>query len=257
MADFSSRFANSVTELMLLAEGEDTRIAEKLSDTIQSLQRFKSDVSAEFKQTQAQLDELQATTATVRLNDYKSILDEQFGNTEAMLNDLYSQVKSNSPNRVEKESIISQLSALREMIDPDAPQPVLATLPHNVAEVNPPTELPAFTLSSESGNGFKYNPQNGLSANLAQNDLAETAETAFAPSIMQLAESLGGAVEIYEYVKNNVNFEPYYGSRKGAEATLNQMAGNAFDQASLLIALLRCIMKKSILTLSSGRYSTA
>lgn len=71
-------------------------------------------------------------------------------------------------------------------------------------------------------------------------DLAETVEVQFSPEVVALAESLNrNAVRIYEYVKNNIVFEPYYGSLKGSRETLLSRAGNDFDQASLLIALLR------------------
>ncbi|WP_101299682.1 hypothetical protein [Acetivibrio saccincola] len=47
-----------------------------------------------------------------------------------------------------------------------------------------------------------------------------------------MAESLNSVIEIYEYVRNNINFEAYYGSKKGAVGTLDQMAGNDIDISS-------------------------
>ncbi|AEG00906.1 RHS repeat-associated core domain-containing protein [Methylomonas methanica] len=61
-----------------------------------------------------------------------------------------------------------------------------------------------------------------------------------APETLALAEKLQySPVKIYEYVKNHIEFQPYLGSLKGAAATLVSGSGNATDQASLLIALLR------------------
>jgi hypothetical protein len=45
--------------------------------------------------------------------------------------------------------------------------------------------------------------------------------------------------EIYSFVRENFEFEPYLGSRKGSQQTLDHRRGNDYDQASLLIALLR------------------
>ena len=71
-------------------------------------------------------------------------------------------------------------------------------------------------------------------------DLAETIEVRLTPEIKELARELDyNPVKIYEYVHNNIDYAPYYGSVKGAQETLWQKAGNDFDQASLLIALLR------------------
>lgn len=73
-------------------------------------------------------------------------------------------------------------------------------------------------------------------------DLSETPEVQFTPEIRAKAQELGSnPVKIYEYVKNNFFFEPYYGSLKGAAESFAEQAGNDFDQASLLIALLRSV----------------
>lgn len=71
-------------------------------------------------------------------------------------------------------------------------------------------------------------------------DLAETIDVQFTPEIRAKAQELGNnPVKIYEWVRNNFKFEPYYGSLKGAQQTFLEKSGNDFDQASLLIALLR------------------
>lgn len=73
-----------------------------------------------------------------------------------------------------------------------------------------------------------------------QDDLGETIEVQFTSDIQQLAADLGNSpVKIFNYIRNNFEYEPYYGSLKGSAQTLLEMAGNDFDQASLLIALLR------------------
>lgn len=73
-----------------------------------------------------------------------------------------------------------------------------------------------------------------------QADLAETVEIKFTPAIQTRAEELGGRpLAIYEWVRNNVEFVPTWGSIQGADYCLQTMQCNAFDTASLLIALLR------------------
>jgi transglutaminase-like putative cysteine protease len=71
-------------------------------------------------------------------------------------------------------------------------------------------------------------------------DLAESIEVQFTPEITAKAEELGNnPVKIYNWVRNNIEFVPTYGSIQGAHMTLLTKQGNAFDTASLLIALLR------------------
>ncbi|WP_125781252.1 transglutaminase domain-containing protein [Pseudoalteromonas rubra] len=74
-----------------------------------------------------------------------------------------------------------------------------------------------------------------LSAYLALNvDTAHTAELA------QLAASLSSdPVQIFQYVYNNIEYVPAFGSIQGADYTRQTQRGNAFDQASLMVSLLR------------------
>lgn len=75
---------------------------------------------------------------------------------------------------------------------------------------------------------------------LPPDDLAETIEVQFTPEIQAKALELGNnPVKIYEWVRNNVEFVPTWGSIQGAQMTLLTKQANAFDTASLLIALLR------------------
>jgi hypothetical protein len=71
-------------------------------------------------------------------------------------------------------------------------------------------------------------------------DLAPTLDAPITPEIQALAAQLNfDPAEIFAFVRNTVEFEPYFGSLKGAQGTLLEKAGNDMDQASFLIALLR------------------
>ncbi|MCL5059092.1 MAG: hypothetical protein M1449_00265 [Candidatus Thermoplasmatota archaeon] len=60
------------------------------------------------------------------------------------------------------------------------------------------------------------------------------------PEIAALAETLGHSpAKILAWVHDNIRYEPYWGSLKGAKGALVAGGGNATDQASLMIALLR------------------
>ena len=57
--------------------------------------------------------------------------------------------------------------------------------------------------------------------------------------ITQLASSLKCDIDlIFEYVYNNIEYEPLYGSNKGPLGTLLDQRGNDIDQAELFVALL-------------------
>lgn len=64
-------------------------------------------------------------------------------------------------------------------------------------------------------------------------------ETSLTKQMADKANELGTAVNVYNYLYNNMRSEFYYGSRKGAIGTFEQGGGNDADLSSLLIAMLR------------------
>ncbi len=71
-------------------------------------------------------------------------------------------------------------------------------------------------------------------------DLAETEDVQLTEELRALALALNhNPVKIYNWVHDSIAFLPTYGSIQGAQMTLANTKGNAFDTASLLIALLR------------------
>lgn len=65
-------------------------------------------------------------------------------------------------------------------------------------------------------------------------------EITITPEIVQKAQELrANPVEIVNFVRDSITFEPYYGSKKGAHGCLLERLCNDVDAASLTIALLR------------------
>ncbi|MCX8044925.1 MAG: alpha/beta hydrolase [Desulfobacterota bacterium] len=65
-------------------------------------------------------------------------------------------------------------------------------------------------------------------------------DVVFTDAIRALAQRLDhDPIRIYEYVRDHITYQPYWGSLKGARGTLAEGSGNDTDTASLLIALLR------------------
>lgn len=59
-------------------------------------------------------------------------------------------------------------------------------------------------------------------------------------SIVELARALKNDPDlIYEYVRNNIEYNPIWGIQKGAFGTILDNQGTAFDQAQLMVSLLR------------------
>jgi hypothetical protein len=129
---------------------------------------------------------------------------------------------------------LSTLESLLKIIDTITPRkklPIIGTLPYSKPRYparepdikNPVT--PAYLGGNQA---------------VATEDTYGSPEAPVSDEIARQAESLSfSPVLIYEWVKNNVDTEWYYGCMKGAEETLRQKSGNDCDQAALLTALLR------------------
>lgn len=71
-------------------------------------------------------------------------------------------------------------------------------------------------------------------------DLQETEEIVLSPAVRALAASLNNSpVQIFNWVHNNIDYVPTYGSIQGSEMALQTRRANDIDTASLLIALYR------------------
>jgi transglutaminase-like putative cysteine protease/multisubunit Na+/H+ antiporter MnhC subunit len=94
-------------------------------------------------------------------------------------------------------------------------------------------------LAGPIPNGFTL-PATNLPLTPTAEDLAPTEDIVLTPAIQALATSLNNnPVQIYNWVRNNIEFLPTYGSIQGADMTLQTKRGNSFDTASLLIGLFR------------------
>jgi hypothetical protein len=115
-------------------------------------------------------------------------------------------------------------SELSYLTEPDSPTPPTYGISIAPAYLSASTGLTPSSLPPEPGDG----------------DLADTPDAPQTEEIVALATQLNhDPVAIYEWVKNNIDFESYYGLRKGAAGTIKEQTGNSTDTASLLIALMR------------------
>ncbi|MBQ6696768.1 MAG: transglutaminase domain-containing protein [Lachnospiraceae bacterium] len=90
--------------------------------------------------------------------------------------------------------------------------------------------------AAETAGYAEYLNTIGFTENESDLDTAEI--SAEYVGYLEKAEELGTPLAVYNYLKNNINYEYYSGRRKGAEATFDSLGGNDADQAQLLSAML-------------------
>jgi hypothetical protein len=134
----------------------------------------------------------------------------------------------------EERITLSNIESLKTLLDQilrKKKRPIFGSLPYK--HLNYPAREP------NSGPPIKPAYKGG-NKTVSPDDLKSTPEAPISMEIANLGQSLRwNPVSIYEWVKNNIETEWYWGCMKGAEETLRQKSGNDCDQATLLVALLR------------------
>ncbi|MCG8673749.1 MAG: transglutaminase-like domain-containing protein [Pseudomonadales bacterium] len=101
-------------------------------------------------------------------------------------------------------------------------------------------EMLGFETDQEQGSAAQTSAAPIESDLPTEADLAPNIDVQINEDIQNLAAELGhDPVQIYNWVYNNIEYIPSYGSIQGSVHTLHNEKGNAFDTSSLLIALLR------------------
>jgi hypothetical protein len=130
----------------------------------------------------------------------------------------------------------------------DGYHPVANNEPVRVAALGPLTDLDfgeqSYDLTAqapESDMNFESPILLAAASDLpSAEDLTETIDIQLTDAIRAKAAELNhDPLKIYEWVRNNIEFAPTWGSIQGADYCLQTELCNSFDTASLLIALLR------------------
>jgi hypothetical protein len=108
------------------------------------------------------------------------------------------------------------------------------------------------SINIEESKKLSYNDHFGESLNIKTayamdtqympvlEDIQESDEVVLSADIKALSDELNrNPVNILNYVHNNIDYEPYYGAKKGSEGCLREKICNDTDAASLTIALMR------------------
>jgi hypothetical protein len=217
---------------------------EAVSSTVNAIKALDINVETELSSTEHKLKNAGAYKA---LDRHRSFVQQYQNNIKKLENDLQSAsdlIDISSEESFTEQEYNSFNQTLMNILEEANPtpqvQPLGTELPHRTYGAQPQIPqinggiIPAYNASVEP------DQTGSMDEAPTPEDLAETIETRQTGSIKDLALQLNhDPVKIYEYVRNNIDFEPYYGSRKGAQETLLENGGNDFDQASLLISLLR------------------
>jgi len=210
----------------------------------EDLNRIDKTIGAEFAKTRKVLAKIKSPAKNKIQRRVERDYARRMATTKRLVSAIASVKDAKKLSAKKKSRLVANLSRLSRFIDwvtPEEPhQPLGTELPHRIVDYNagPPT------LGTNIAPAYAPNTPGAEPSNLPRtptaDDTSETIEVQFTEDISATANELEkNPVKMYEFVRNTMSFEPYYGSRKGANETLLEKGGNDFDQASLLIALFR------------------
>ena len=221
-----------------LKMGDKENLKAEVSVFQERIQKLQEQVKEDSENTIGKLHGLGLETGVQRQKKYVEEMEKNFTQLEKKLS-LFKEKLENSFSDKNNVKLAKEWQDIQNLYQPEQPQQATGeVLPHvnlKADSVIPSMKkgiIPAYgNVSVKSSKAGTIQPQ--------PEDTVLSEETKSEDNVRALAETINTPVDIYEYVRNEIDFEPYYGSRKGASGTLYEKAGNDIDQASLMITLLR------------------
>ena len=154
--------------------------------------------------------------------------------------ELEAQLESYRPRKVQKSFKPEDLP-FRRMTPENTPKPKETAEEWQKALAEPSQNTASLQKAIGAVADVLISPAQAQATDLpGPEDLAETIEVQFTPEIVALAAQLNNnPVEIYNWVRNNIQFIPIWGSIQGSQGCYETRVCSAFDVSSLTIALLR------------------
>jgi Transglutaminase-like superfamily len=221
-------FANALRTIQAgLQQGQDqTAALTAASSQLNDILSLQDSVSAKLQEIQTSLPPSPPPEALDRLTDFINQTQKGFS-TLAALADSLNQLMAQ--DQISASDLAPLMAAVDSLVPSSAANITNSAqkLPHRRSDIEKraPAAQPAITIGTTSPTA---------------DDLAATKDIQFSPEITNLASQLqNDPVQMYLYVLNNVDYQPYYGSVKGSQGVYWEKAGNDIDQASFLMALFR------------------
>lgn len=198
-----------------------------------------SNLNDEFDKNEKVLKDNSFDNGLKKLKDYRDSINEKYDDINEKIDTLVDEAgkKDADVNELEKNWNDIKTSFQPEKL-------YKATGAENDGNVEPESDVEIIdekdiiseTLDDSSDKSIDEAPseENYLLAN--ETDIAGSK---FEELVNEKTDGLKNPIEIYNFIKNEIDYEPYVGLRKGIGGVISEMAGNDTDQAALLTYLLR------------------
>lgn len=221
---------------------------ETIAELEDKIRQADTEVNSRFEEIGALIDEhdlpeviMERHSAVV--SGYRSRLQSVFDALEDVRNET-----NNRKQRQKATDTANRFEAIKKKASSQAFDPnqlPSRSIPPN-PENTPKTTALEFVLADPFGDGRRLRadidgtPPSGNDAFSNPDWLSESVEVQITQAIADKALELqNDPVQIYHWVRNNIEWNPNWGAKQSAELTLELRSGNAMDIASLTIALMR------------------
>lgn len=223
-AESEAEALETLSDAVMAGSMEDTKeafaeLTECLSVSDDITEKWLSEQERAEQEIKAEASEAASQLLTDRAEALRDEIADSKKQTEAILEALEQALDSGDFEKAE-----ASLTELRTLLETVSPQQSYGIGDKGKA-------LSATDRAEEETILYREASDSGLMILNGETDINE--------DIMELADELATPLEVYCYLKNTIHYEYYYGSRKGANGTYGAYAGNDYDQASLLIGMLR------------------
>lgn len=225
-----------------LREQMQQKTVEKAEETVKTLQKQLAELEEQTLDWFAAQEDAGAClsgdtrkTLAKRNRDFEKQLADSRKQAKEILTELEKALESGDEDKAQEQSAF--LESL--LVEKEAPKTYGESLPGET-EVQEPEEE-ELRAEEETQTEPEVKAAESLSGDELSALLVTEGDTKLTDELKAKAEELGTPLAVYNYLKNNIGYEYYYGSRKSAGGTYEASAGNDLDQASLLIAMLRSL----------------
>lgn len=211
-------------------------IEEQVKEVSNCVADLKEAVAKEVKEAEIYADDNNLVNVSERIAEYKKETTDKILEIENQVKLVKEQSDNPSVSDSDLSSSYSELlETIQEVTENESIETEVPDTPHGIADAydvrtGVGKQLPVSKIYTDN----KITKIKTLEENQEKDEALILSE-----EMKKVADTLDTPVDIYEYVKNAIDFRPYYGLRYGAKGTFAQKAGNDYDTASLLIALLR------------------
>ena len=212
--------------------------AESLKNILEYVSELKKSVTDEMNKAQKYAKEENLKTVLKRVEESRKEVSKDFADIENYINRVIKLCDKKDVSNKELDNEYANLTdEVRKITENEDIETKVPDKPHqtsksydvseSVGKQTPDSSLYTTSLLKKIENG-ECDGESTQDEALILSDEAK-----------KIADTLNTPYEIYKYVKDTVDFKPYYGLRYGATGTFTCKVGNDYDTASLLIAMLK------------------